>query len=98
MEQRGYSWSDLANLLGSQSRASEIMNRRRPLNLRMIRLLHAAFKIPLESLVAEAQVSSLPRQKSGRKGRFVPGTSVPAASMYTSVIRETRSVPEKTDG
>ncbi|HTQ11936.1 MAG TPA: helix-turn-helix domain-containing protein [Fimbriimonadaceae bacterium] len=94
MEQRGYTWSDLAKALGSQSRASEIMNRRRALNLRMIRALHAEFKIPLESLVAEGQTGSAPRQKAGRK-RYAPGTGVPAAGTYASVVRETKSAFEK---
>ncbi len=51
MEQRGYTQADLAALLGSRSRASEILKRRRPLTLEMIRKLHCKWDIPAESLL-----------------------------------------------
>ncbi|MBP6586155.1 MAG: transcriptional regulator, partial [Flavobacterium sp.] len=37
MEQMGYTQSDLANIVGLKSRASEILNRKRKLTLEMIR-------------------------------------------------------------
>jgi HTH-type transcriptional regulator/antitoxin HigA len=46
----GHSQSELAELLGSRSRASEILNRRRALTLDQIRLLHAAWHLPLAVL------------------------------------------------
>lgn len=51
MEQQGYTQSDLATLLGSRSRASEILKRRRPLTLEMVRKLHREWGIPAESLL-----------------------------------------------
>ena len=51
MEQRGYTQSELAALLRSRSRASEILNRRRTLTLDMIWKLHREWGIPAESLV-----------------------------------------------
>jgi HTH-type transcriptional regulator/antitoxin HigA len=51
MEQRGYTQSELAALLGSRSRASEVLNRRRPLTLEMVRKLHQEWGIPAESLL-----------------------------------------------
>lgn len=51
MEQNGLRNRDLAAVLGSESRASEILNRRRPLTVQMIRAIHEAWSIPLESLV-----------------------------------------------
>jgi HTH-type transcriptional regulator/antitoxin HigA len=51
MEQQGRSQSDLAVLLGSRSRASEILSRRRPLTLEMVRKLHLEWGIPAESLL-----------------------------------------------
>jgi HTH-type transcriptional regulator/antitoxin HigA len=53
MEQNGYEQPDLAKLLGSRSRAAEILNGKRGLNLRMIRKLHEEWGVPLESLVQE---------------------------------------------
>lgn len=51
MERQGYTQSDLAALLGSRSRASEILKRRRPLTLEMVRKLHQEWGIPAESLL-----------------------------------------------
>lgn len=47
----GRSQAELATLLGSRSRASEIMARKRPLTLPMIRKISAAWNIPLALLV-----------------------------------------------
>ncbi|HEU0215920.1 MAG TPA: helix-turn-helix domain-containing protein [Stellaceae bacterium] len=44
--------SDLAELLGSRSRASEILNRRRRLTMDQAKLLHEKWQVPAESLLA----------------------------------------------
>ena len=51
MEQLGYTQSDLANIVGLKSRASEILSRKRKLSLEMIRQIHDGLKIPTEVLV-----------------------------------------------
>lgn len=51
MEQNGLRQKDLAGVLGSASRASEILHRRRALTVEMIRAVHKAWAIPLDSLV-----------------------------------------------
>ena len=51
MEQMGYSQSDLAEVVGLKSRASEILNRKRKLTLEMIRNLHATMNIPTDVLI-----------------------------------------------
>jgi HTH-type transcriptional regulator/antitoxin HigA len=51
MEQQGYTQSDLATLIGSRSRASEILSRKRSLTLDMVRKLHGEWGIPAESLL-----------------------------------------------
>jgi HTH-type transcriptional regulator / antitoxin HigA len=51
MEQNGFKQKDLAGVIGSASRASEVINRRRPLTVEMIKAIHAAWSIPLESLI-----------------------------------------------
>ena len=43
--------ADLAALLGSRSRASEILNRKRPLTLEMIHKLQSEWGIPAELLI-----------------------------------------------
>ncbi|MFY7732354.1 MAG: helix-turn-helix domain-containing protein [Bacteroidia bacterium] len=51
MEQLGLTQSDLAQVVGQKSRASEILNRKRKLSLDMIRQLHNNWHIPTEVLV-----------------------------------------------
>ena len=51
MEQLGLTQSDLANVIGQKSRASEILNKKRKLSLDMIRQLHDKLKIPTEVLI-----------------------------------------------
>ncbi len=51
MEQLGYSQSDLANVVGLKSRASEILSRKRRLTLEMIRNLHDTLNIPTDVLI-----------------------------------------------
>lgn len=55
MEQMGYTQADLARLLGSRSRASEIMTGvTKNLSLNMIRRLHDEWRIPAEVLIRRA--------------------------------------------
>lgn len=51
MEQQGLTRKDLEPILGSRSRVSEVLNRKRTLSLEMIRSLHKQLNISLESLV-----------------------------------------------
>ena len=53
MEQMNMDNNDLAKVIGYKSRVSEIFNRKRKLNLRMIRNLHEKMKIPYESLISD---------------------------------------------
>lgn len=51
MEQRGVSRRELEALLGGRNRVSEVLNRKRPLTIDMIRRLHRGLDIPAESLI-----------------------------------------------
>lgn len=51
MEQLGYNQSDLAQIIGQKSRASEILSRKRKLSLEMIRRIHDKLHIPTEVLI-----------------------------------------------
>ena len=51
MELGGFQTKDLAEVLGSKSRASEILNRKRAITLDMARKLHDAWGIPAEVLI-----------------------------------------------
>ncbi len=58
MDQLGMSRSALGAVLGSRSRATEVLSRTRPLTLQMIRKLNAALGIPAEVLIKEASSRS----------------------------------------
>ena len=54
MEQQGLSVKDLEPIIGQSNRVYEVLNRKRPLTLAMIRRLHSNLGIPAEVLIAEA--------------------------------------------
>ena len=45
--------SSTINVIGPSGRVSEVLNRKRPLSLRMVKRLHDGLKIPYESLLTE---------------------------------------------
>ncbi|MEX0278488.1 MAG: type II toxin-antitoxin system HigA family antitoxin [Ruegeria sp.] len=51
MEENGLTQTDFGNVIGSQPRASEVLNKKRALNLGMIRKLSTVWKIPAEPLI-----------------------------------------------
>jgi HTH-type transcriptional regulator/antitoxin HigA len=51
MEARGLTRRDLEPYLGSRARVSEVLNRRRPLSLAMIRKLQSGLGLPADALV-----------------------------------------------
>ena len=51
MDQEGLRQKDLARILPGKNRVSEILNRKRPLSLLMIRSLHENLQIPAEVLI-----------------------------------------------
>ena len=59
MEARGLRQKDLASLIGSQSRASEVLNRHRPLTLSMIRVLSIQWDLPADVLVREYDLANV---------------------------------------
>ena len=56
MEQKGLGVKDLVPMIGQTNRVYEILNRRRPLTLKMIRGLNQELGIPAESLIKPTQV------------------------------------------
>lgn len=50
IEDMGRSQAELARLVGSRGRASEILRRKRPLTLDQIRILSEAWRLPVEVL------------------------------------------------
>ena len=58
MEQRNMRNKDLAEIVGSKSKASEILNKKRALTLKMIRQLNKNLGIPAEVLIGEYDLAN----------------------------------------
>ena len=58
MEQKGLTRRDLEPAIGSRGRVSEILTRKRPLTLPMVRALSALLQIPTEVLVQPYETRS----------------------------------------
>ena len=58
MELRGEGQKELSKLLNSRSRASEILNRKRPLTLDQIRTISRAWNVPAEAMIQEYELSA----------------------------------------
>ncbi len=54
MEQKGLTVKDLEPMIGKSNRVYEVLNRKRPLSLKMIWKLHQELGIPAESLIKQS--------------------------------------------
>ena len=66
IESMGRTQADLAAIVGSRSRASEILNRKRRLTLDMIRHINVAWHLPINTLTGAYQLQK-ERQKERQK-------------------------------
>lgn len=69
MDQLGLKQKDLENFIGQKSKVSEVMNRKRPLSLPMIRSLSNHLGIPTAVLVREFKLSPSKTAKASSKKR-----------------------------
>ena len=67
MEQQNLTRKDLERVIGPRGRVAEVLNRRRPLSLAMIRSLHRELHIPLESLIASSRLPADKRRQRERQ-------------------------------
>ena len=78
MESRGLSRRDLETYLGSRARVAEVLNRKRPLSLEMIRRLHTGLGIAADiliqpySLATPAPDTRLQPRPRSRRSSVVP--------------------------
>ena len=64
MESRGLSRRDLEPYIGSRARVAEVLNRRRPLSLEMIRRLHAGLGLPADMLIQPYGIAVSPPEEN----------------------------------
>lgn len=74
MEQQGLTRKDLEPFIGSQSKVSEVLNRKRPLSVAMIRALRTGIDIPAEVLL-QAPGQHLKKTKAAKRAFKQPRTS-----------------------
>ena len=66
-EEQGLLQADIAAIVGGKNRASEILSRKRPLTLAMVRALHDKLGIPSELLIREPAAEYRVRRRGRRK-------------------------------
>ena len=66
MEEQGLRQKDLAPLLGGKNRVSEVLARKRPLTLSMVRALYDSLRIPAELLIREPAPAPYVRVRAAR--------------------------------
>jgi HTH-type transcriptional regulator/antitoxin HigA len=62
MQQQGFKQADLAAVLGSKARASEVLNRRRHLTLQQAWKLHTEWRLPTDTLIKPYALRSAERR------------------------------------
>jgi HTH-type transcriptional regulator/antitoxin HigA len=67
MEMSGLRQATLAEVIGSRSRASEVLNRKRPLTLDMVHRLHKEWKIPAELLIQPYHLAVAKRRDNKKR-------------------------------
>jgi len=67
MEQSGLAPKDLVPMIGQLNRVYEILSRKRPLTLPMIRALHQQLGIPSELLIREPVAEYRVRRRAGKR-------------------------------
>ena len=69
MEEQGLRQADIAAIVGGKNRASEILSRKRPLTLAMVRALHEKLGIASELLIREPSAEYRVRRRGGKRIR-----------------------------
>ena len=69
MEEQGLRQADIAAIVGGKNRASEILSRKRPLTISMVRALHEKLGIPSELLIREPAAAYQARRRGAKRAR-----------------------------
>ncbi|MCU0797675.1 MAG: hypothetical protein MUF31_17270 [Akkermansiaceae bacterium] len=80
MDQLGLHRKDLEPYIGQKSKVSEVLNRKRPLSLQMIRALHSSLGIPAAVLVREITLAAGKKSNSSKAAIKPKRVSKPKAA------------------
>lgn len=95
MEQQGLERKDLVRYIGSQSKVSEVLNRKRPLSLAMIRELHKGLGIPAEVLLQESGRELTEPKYDYRKYPFTEMFKDGYFKSFNGTVQEAREYAEE---
>src|SRR5713101_4353523 len=79
MEEQGLRQADIAGIVGGKNRASEVLSRKRPLTLAMVRALHEKLGIPSELLIQEPRAEYRVERKTHKTKR---ASVTPSVELY----------------
>jgi HTH-type transcriptional regulator / antitoxin HigA len=96
MDQQGLKPADLVPLIGSRSKVSEVLSRKRPLSLAMIRRLHADLGIPAEVLLQGSQVRPSPAL-DGIDWRRFPLTEMTRRGWFRNAVASPRDLLQRAE-
>lgn len=94
MDQMGLTRKDLGKYLGSASKVSEVLNRKRPLTLTMIRALHEGLGIPAEVLLQKPGETLPPTAYDVRN---YPFAAMFSSGYFGASVRTLREAREKAE-
>ncbi len=93
MEQQSLTQRDLIPFIGSRSKVSEVLSRKRPLTLSMIRALHSGLGIPAKILLQERDITDL--DKSGIEWQRFPLREMVARGWIKEKVVDERGQAEE---
>lgn len=95
MDQQGLTYKDMIPYLGSQSKVSEVLNRKRPLSLAMIRTLNTQLGIPAEVLLQEPGKHLEPVRYEIEASLFAEMYRAGYFASFKGTLREAREMSEE---
>ncbi len=103
MEQQGLRQKDIADVLGGKNRASEVLSRKRPLTLPMIRAVYEKLDIPAELLIREPSAdyhvyvdAQALRGRFARRAKRPPSVQQMAEAVVDEATRSRRGRTKET--
>lgn len=93
MEEQGLRQADIAAIVGGKNRASEILSRKRPLTLSMVRALHEKLGIPSELLIREPAAEYRVRRRKGKRTRAATTSLLKILALGKRQVDEGKTVP-----
>jgi HTH-type transcriptional regulator/antitoxin HigA len=95
MDQQGLKQSDLVPYVGSRSKVSEVLSRKRPLTLSMIRRLHEGLGIPARVLLQDRSVSEADLADNGVEWDRFPLTEMVSLGWLPGPLTRVRDHAEE---